>query len=447
MLAAIGVSVLGAEQTFAAPVPARPAYRFVDAVGVAAKFSWGTSVYRTRYPQAKAALAELGIRHIRDQVGNEQAMQVYRDLHGSLSVRLTAIVDTRRGGGSRQRLDPSAIAGELQRARSGLGTRILAALEGPNEYNILERDYGYRGWVTELRAYQAALFRQVRENSALRSLPVLAPSVGGPDVEYYHRKLGNIGAWSDHGNGHVYGNWFSLAQKVDEVLPYTDMATPGQRYVLTETGWHTAYNAGKQHVPEDTRIRYLPRAMAEFATHSRVRRGFIYQLVDPYHDPDRTRANAHFGLLDHHMQKKRSFYAVRNMMHIMCDDPPSKDPSSLNFTLSGNLADVRAHLFQKRSGSFSLLLWLEKPLHGRDGRIVNPPRPVTVQFNQPITVARRYLPSDPDADLTNSHWPKQTYWEPTRVSLEVPDHMLVLEVFPRGVPITPVYRSCNFRPS
>lgn len=445
VLAVLGVGFLGEQEALAAPVTAKPAHRFIDTVGIGVKFSWGSLTYRTRYAEAKAALAELGIRHLRDSIGNTSALEIHKDLHNSLGVRLNAIVDTRRGSGYNERLDPSGIADELQRA-STLGPRIIAAIEPPNEYNVIERDYGYTGWPRDLRAYQVELYRQVKSHSQLRSLPVLAPSLGGPDLAYYFPKFGDISAYSDFGNLHLYPNWYSFATKIEEILPYAKIMTPRQRIAVTETGWNVAINSTKQWVPEDVRVRYLPRAMADYARHPDLQRSFIYQLIDHVYDPTYSDAKTK-GLIDYNLNRRKSYYAVRNMMHILCDEYPVATPGSLDFTLSGNLSDVRTQLYQKRSGSYSLLIWQEKQLYNKYGRLNNAPQNVTITFNQGINALRRYVPSDPNSDLLTGNFPKETLWATNRMSFSVPDHMIVIEVFPRGVPVTPVYKSCDFQPT
>jgi hypothetical protein len=446
VLAALAANLVFSGQAFAERVQARPAFRFVDSVGVVTHFSWGFSPYGTQYARAKGALAELGIRHIRDQAGNAQALGLFRDLNRSLGVRMVLGVDMRRGGGAGERLEARDIPGKLAELREHLGRQALTAIEGPNEYNILERDYGYRGWPEELRAYQAELYRQVRNDRELDSTPVLAPPLGGPNIPYYHDVLGNISRIADEGSAHIYPNWMSMAQKVEEIFPAVKIAHPRERIWITEGGWHDAVNSGRMFVPEDTMIRYLPRAMAEFATHPDITRGYFYQLIDPVPDPSRSDTTAHFGLMDTRLSKKPSFYATRNLMHVMCDDRPVRDTGSLSYNLSGNLSDVRSHLYQKRNGVFYLLIWVEKQLHDRFGRIENRPQAVSVRFGEPISLVRRYAPSDPNSDLTRGNLPERVYSAPEEIDLNVPDHMMVLEIVPRGTAVPAVSTSCDFTP-
>ena len=57
--------------------------------------------------------------------------------------------------------------------------------------------------------------------------------------------------------------------------------------------------------------------MATLATHPDIERGFIYQLVDLDPDPNNSLKGTK-GLINYNLQPKPAFFAVRNMMHIMC---------------------------------------------------------------------------------------------------------------------------------
>ncbi|QLH39291.1 MAG: hypothetical protein HWD60_10510 [Defluviicoccus sp.] len=146
----------------------------------------------------------------------------------------------------------------LNRAKTQIGRGMLSAIEGPNEYNQMQRDYGYKGWAQELRSYQAELRRRVKADSALKSLPVIAPSLADPMQASYYRQLGNLSGSIDRGNAHVYPNWLSWDQKIKKVIPYARISAPSQPIWTTETGWHMAFNSGAQWVPESVLIKYLP---------------------------------------------------------------------------------------------------------------------------------------------------------------------------------------------
>jgi hypothetical protein len=440
----LGGNLLHPVVAHAAPVRARPAHDFVNSMGVATHFAWAPSPYRRQYAQTKAALGELGIRHIREQVGNASAAATFRDLFNSYGVKLCAVVDGRRGTGPNARLDHSQIQPLLDRAKNLIGVRALKGIEGPNEYNILERAYGYRNWPAELRAYQAELNRRVKADPALRHLPVIAPSLADPMRPGYAAALGNLSASIDRGNAHVYPNWLPWDQKMKDVMPFARMLARTEAMWVTETGWHSAINSGTHWVSEDVQVKYLPRAMASFVAAPSVERAYIYQLVDPKHDPGRRTTTAQFGLIDYGFRRKPTFYAVRNMMHIMCDNPLNVAPQTLSYSLSGNMADVRTQLFQKRNGSFYLMMWAEKQSWRQGRALINPPQAVRIRFEQAISQVRAYRPSDQSGGIANSNLPKQTYARPGAIDLTVGDAVTVLEIVPAGRPVPPVATRCDF---
>ena len=448
---AIVCAVLGGAAIYpgtarAGQVRAMPAFQFVNTIGVATHFTWGPSPYRTKYAQAKAALAELGVRHIRDAVGNTSANAVFRDLGNGLGVKLCATVDARTGSGAGTRLANSQIAATLSRAKTQIGRGMLSAIEGPNEYNQMQRDYGYQGWAQELRSYQAELRRQVKADPVLTSLPVIAPSLADPMQASYYKQLGNLTGSIDRGNAHVYPNWLSWDQKIKQVIPYARISAPSQPIWTTETGWHMAFNSGAQWVPEDVLIKYLPRAMATVVTTPGVERAYVYQFIDPSSDPNKTTTTSNFGLISYSMQRKQPYYAVRNTMHIMCDSPRPAT-QSLGYTLSGNLANVRTQLYQKRNGAFYLVAWLEKQSFFKNKVINNPPQAVNIRFEQPISQVRAYRPSDTAGGIAGSNQPKQTYSKPAAIALSVGDALTILEIVPNGVAVPNVATSCSFAAS
>lgn len=429
----------------AAPVQATPAYQFVNRIGVATHFTWARSPYRTAFDQAKVALGELGIRHIRDASGNKEATAFYRDLRDAFGLKLCAVVDARTGSGANTHLDPSQIPEMLGRIKSELGVSMIKAIEGPNEYNLLEREYGRTDWAPELRAYQAELRRRVKADPDLRALPVLAPSMADPMQEGYYRQVGDLTGSIDRGNAHVYPNWLSWEQKIVDVMPFSRIVSPTQPLWVSETGWHSAFNSGAQWVSEDVQLKYLTRAMATFVSTPGIERAYLYQLIDPYYDPGKTTPVSQFGLLDYGMNRRNTFYAVRNMMHVMCDNPLTFPPQSLRYTLSGNLTDVRTQLFQKSNRSFYMMLWVNKQSFKRGQEVLNPPQAMKIQFEQGIRQARVFLPADQADGIRNSNLPKRTLTSPTAIDLNVTDAVTILEVTPAGIALPAVKTACSFK--
>ena len=89
---------------------------------------------------------------------------------------------------------------------------------------------------------------------------------------------------------------------------------------------------------------------------------------------------AQMGLINYNLQPKPAFFAVRNMMHIMCDTNKPFASTNLNYTLSGNMTDVQAYLYQKTNRAYYLPIWLEKQSMQKSGPIDNGSQAVKLQF-------------------------------------------------------------------
>jgi hypothetical protein len=437
--------LLSAHQAKADAVTPHQAYEFTNSTGVNTHFAFGTSKYRTQYQKAKSFLEELGVRHIRDGIGNNSTLATFKNLWQTLGIRLTGTLDQRTGGGPSLRLAPEQIAGKLRDLKMKLGAEAVQAIEGPNEYNRMERDYNYMNWPGELQEYQTRLVQLVNADPDLRGKEVIAPSIGGPDVWlYYSRLRGNFVA--DKANAHIYPNRLPFAEKTSEIFPLVKASAPGREITVTETGYHAAHNAGAQHVTEAVRAKYLARATVAYATDPDIDRGFIYQLIDLDPDPNSSSKGTK-GLVNFQLQPKLSFYAVRNMMHILCDNSTQIDGRNLNYNLSGNLRDVRTVLYQKTNHAYYLLIWLEKVGMEKYGPVNNPAQSVQLDFGQNINLVRSYRPSQATGDITTGNRPRQTFDGPNSLDLNIYDDITILEIVPNGLTPPPLPNGCHHRPA
>ncbi|HWH69475.1 MAG TPA: hypothetical protein VNT26_08830, partial [Candidatus Sulfotelmatobacter sp.] len=82
--------------TQAAAVPAASADAFVDTMGVCTHWQYADTVYGKRFPELKARLVELGLRHVRDGGGNETFIARTRELAAS-GIRTTILLDPGTG--------------------------------------------------------------------------------------------------------------------------------------------------------------------------------------------------------------------------------------------------------------------------------------------------------------------------------------------------------------
>ena len=124
-LAALVLSSLA----FGQPTQAYQADAFIDSVGINVHLHYYDTAYADFEGKVLPSLRELGVRHIRDgvcPVADGTKPGRLRTLFTELGVRATLIVDPRC-----ESVPEASIY-----VQTVLGTGLLAALEGPNEYDL-----------------------------------------------------------------------------------------------------------------------------------------------------------------------------------------------------------------------------------------------------------------------------------------------------------------------
>jgi len=213
------------------PVRATPADAFVDSIGVNIHLHYNDTIYGD-FPKVKAALAETGVRHVRDGLV-DSGWQPYFDRVNELAaagLRFTFITS----------LKPERIAPVAEKVKDA-----IEAFEGPNEVNLNK-------WSVEnARNYQRDLWQTVKA-SPFAKTPVVALSV--TDFKWA-KELGDISAWCDFGNVHPYpggwepengANWMRADLKSGIE---TARANCGAKPIMiTETGYHNAVEGKHGHI-------------------------------------------------------------------------------------------------------------------------------------------------------------------------------------------------------
>jgi hypothetical protein len=440
----------------AAGIPARRAYEFVDSMGLCTHFGWRKSPYETAYDDIKAAIADLGMRYVRQRPGSPVSMQHLGDLNQSMGVRLEGTIDNEAEDGDfeTRQLDISAIPETVRKAFQTLGSKTIVAFEGPNEYDNSVRFGDNANWARDLRSYMNTLYGTVKNDPQTRAIPVVAPSLAQNNADIFGA-LGDLSAVADYGNLHAYSGERPLGIALDEFIDLANMVTPGKPIIISEYGWTTASKRWQSHpITDRVKAKYIARAMAAVFTRPVIERAFIYQLVDAHANPGQDVPQRSMGLIGFDLSRKPAYYAVRNMMQLLCDAEPGFTPQPLQASLSGKLQNVRSFLVQKASGVYDLVLWQEvlsydapKPRNNLQGRDLSvPAQTVTVTFSQPIAGVRTYLPSALDGDADGGRKPKSSFEKPESVTLNVPDEVLIVEIIPAGVEVPRTPTSCQFTP-
>lgn len=323
----------------------RQADAFADAAGLNVHLGYYGTLYADNAPLIRALLIALGVRHVRDGIFLGQTAICQEDQQlGAAGIHFDFVTATT--------LQPSDLA--AWEACAGTATE---AIEGPNEYDI-GHPPSDPNWITTLIAYQTRLDSGVK---SISSLTVIAPALTS---ESAYVAVGSLANAADVGNVHDYfagrnpgtagwggtdalGAYGTLAY--DLALAAIDVPKPA---IATETGYS---DGGDQYpVPAATKMRYTLRTLLE-AWNAGVPRTYLYELIDEGVAPF-----SHYGLADAQGNPKPAYVALKGLLAHLADPGPAFAPTPLNYTLAAP-ASVHHALFQKRSGAWSLAVWIESP--------------------------------------------------------------------------------------
>jgi hypothetical protein len=384
---------------------ARSADSFVDSIGVNTHTFFDDTAYYSQFDLVTQRLAELGVRHVREELVPDRPDQ-YERLGQLAAIGIAS--DLILG-------DPSDGAEQLDVLTSILRSDLngaVDAVEGPNEFDAS----GDPGWQPRLAEYQQQLYAKLKVDASLASLPVIGPSI----VHRQSRQaIGDISAMLDYGNIHPYPNGATPEANLSFYLEGAALNSGSKPVMATETGYHNALNWTGEHAPtsEEATAIYLPRLFLEYFRRG-IARTYAYELLDHGPDPGLGERELHFGLLRNDFSEKPAFVALRNTIEILRDPGPGFDGSPLAYAVDGDRGSLREVLLQKRDGSFYLALWRATGVWDpQAGTPLDPgSAPVTLAFGRRLEGAQLFLPNR-SAD-------------PTRLRLNG-DRSLTVDVGPR----------------
>lgn len=335
-------------------LPVRPADAFIDSVGVTIHATYTDTPY-ARGDRVIEALETLGVRHVRDGVhaNGDPRFQWVKDRQAAFVAKLAAAgvkADFVVG-------PPDGRSGTLDQQLAQLRDRFSGAaesVEGANEWD----QSGDAAWPVTLRAHQQALYRAVKADPELRRLPVLAPSLGHTNRL---SELGNIEAFSDFGNLHLYpaglapgGAW------LDTQLAQARSAFGSEPIMATEAGYHNALAAGGVHLGTSQRAvgTYLPRLFLEHFRRG-IPRTFAYELLDEKPDPGRGDMGRNFGLLRMNFSPKPAATALADLLKVVRGPAGRRagGPAAVDLAVTGAAAGSHRMALRQRDGSVLVLLW------------------------------------------------------------------------------------------
>lgn len=341
------------------------------------------------------------------------------------------------------------------------GPFAVDMVEGPNEpdtqANLVYKSYTYPQSVA---AYDQDLYDVIHTSSdpAIAAIKV-APSAFGNPADT--ASIGDLAPKCDYATLHSYpfdglpdrflegnGNPQDAGGYLHQVSSYC----PGKPVVVTETGYSystagysysspyasttydSAGSAGFVTIPEAAGGKYIPRMLFENYNRN-VARTLLFQIYDD--------ASGNYGLIRSDGTPRPAYSSVQNLISVLADPGPSFTAGSLDYTISGGDPFTLRHaLLQKRNGDFYLALWTDTPSTDDAGgptsvkQDISSAQPVTLTFNQPVAHARVYLPdggTDPVGSFAN----------PTTLSLQVPDQIMLVRVTPGTSPGASLAPSCT----
>jgi hypothetical protein len=301
----------------------------------------------------------------------------------------------------------------------------VEAVEGPNEYST----QGSPDWKEELLVYQQRLYEEVKGDPALSSLPVIGPSI----VHNDQAELGDISQYLDYGNIHSYPEGNGPEYRMGLNVERAELNSETKPIMATETGyttavaWNPAGPGENRPVPGDVMATYMPRLFFEYFSRH-IARTYSYELLDQRPDPEHDDRESNFGLLRNDLSKKPAFDALANTIRLLEDPGPAFTPGSLDYTLSGETANLHRVLLEKRDGTFYLALWRITSVWDPIAKTaLDPPsEPVTLEVQPGIETASEYLPNVSTA-------PVRTLTEPSQVSVGVGPAIVLIKLTPASM--------------
>jgi hypothetical protein len=410
--AVLSLIVLGTTQTIAmagggiGETAFTTASNFRDSIGVSAHWEYKNSVYRARSEEIIAAIARLGVRHVRgyDSLISRELEQIGI---GSMLV-----------AGPEIGL-PEAIADIIVDANA-TGSAI-DAVEGPNEPDLFWPLHGYsykgQGFPFGVIAYQRDLYQALKQRRSIAGVPVIGPSLGKTYDPPSHPNPfpgGSLTQSVDFGNFHPYpfgGNSFSDPFAYDTIskyywngnfpsvnldeFPYAyDVYDPPfapKSMMATETG----YSTGSNGVSEAVQAKYIPRLFAEYLRLG-IQRTYLYEFADLAPDPSGQNMDKHFGLVRSDLLPKPAYIALRSLIDLVTSVPNAgaemANPSVEIFPHMpaeyDRLAYVHSLLVRQSESQALLLVWHEVASADTS---VSPPRSIEVPLgNVDLSVSQPF---------------------------------------------------------
>jgi hypothetical protein len=405
-------------------VRAMPADAFIDTLGVGIHLTYMDTAYadvRNVYDDLKW----LGIHHVRDYPpGDKPPFSTYVFL-AQLGIKFNVLTNP----------DFAWSIGAAARLNAAVPGSVVA-LEGSNEIDNWPVSYhGLTGAAAGL-AQQREIYERVRATPKLAGVSVY--DLTGFDTRKVESRAGS----ANYANQHVYpqnGEQPTYNSNGDRWMPAAIDAVKKYQLpmVITEFGYFSMPQSGWYMigVDEPTQAKGILNGYMDAAA-AGVKRTYVYELLDQKPDPQNKSGEMHFGLFRIDNSPKPVAHAIRNLTSVLNAGKTRRANTAaargtLAYTLSDMPVSANSLLLQKKDGRFVLALWNETPIWDRAiGKpVVSPPARVGVDFGMKASRVDLY---DPLVSAT----PSASHRDVSQLSVEVPDHVILLEITPAGAPGT-----------
>ncbi len=314
------------------PGSVRRANDFVNSIGVNIHLSYFRTPYGLDWESVvKPKLLALGVKHVRDAgtvVSDDNWMATVYGRMRELSdhgVKFNLIMLPAQNVTDYSHLQ------QFDRLMS-YAAPVVEAFEGLNEHDNSQRP----NWVTEVRAFQKALYTTVKHDSRTAAMAVYGPSMAHAGNA---SAVGDLSGYMDYGAIHPYPGGGTPMTNVADHERKVRVMTNHRALVVTETGYHTAmaWNGPHPPVSEQAMGRYVPRMFLELFR-AGIPRSYLYELIDQGSKTDDREER--FGLLRWDGADKPAYVALKNLIGLLQDPGPAFSVGRLDYSLSGDASGV-----------------------------------------------------------------------------------------------------------
>jgi serralysin len=259
-------------------------------------------------------------------------------------------------------------------------------------------------------AWTASFQQQVYATGHALGLPVINMSFGAGwtaanNWQGNYDKVGDLSAYADYANAHVYPTVGQLPDpSILRLNVDAHLAAASRPVIETEIGWSTSTFS------QTDIARFTLDAVFDSIKDGDVK-SYFYALFDD--------VSGKFGLMNADGTARPAGAALHNLTTIMADSGAART-DSLTYGLTGTTVNDNSLLMEKSNGTFQLAVWNE----------IDAAHAVTLNLGTAAQTVRIYDPLTGISAVTS-------YSNASSVIVNVPDHPVIVEIVPMPPAATP----------